>query len=395
MKTRYYLILTVVLLFAAFGKSLAQPCVAGGCLPSSTQWPSGLNSTTSTTFVPISSSMYAGEYALCSVVSGTTYQWSLCTVDGGIASYDSELTLFRASTNFPLCYNEDFCGLDAKITWTASFTGNVKIQINQDGCQTNSINTTLVWRVGSGTGSADAAVRNVYSMGIISKTHSNPHVVKARISNLGTTTFTNRPVTLSVTGANSFSNTQTIASLAPGASTIVTFAGYNSTSTGTNTVTVSVPADGNLSNNSLSVSQSVNNNAASYQYGSTRDGGLGFNAGTGEVAAKFTTSGATTITQVNVPFNLDGAAFRLKIWSATAAGNPGTVLYTSPIYYSSTGTNYLTVSPAVPVSGTFFVGAVQVTAGINYGIAYQDETPLRTGTFYGNANPATPSWSDI
>ena len=56
-------------------------------------------------------------------------------------------------------------------------------------------------------------------------------------------------MTLNVTGANAFTNTQLVSSLAVGASTLVTFAPYTSTVAGTNTVAVTVPADGNNSKN--------------------------------------------------------------------------------------------------------------------------------------------------
>ncbi|HRD54747.1 MAG TPA: hypothetical protein PKY96_19085, partial [Flavobacteriales bacterium] len=64
---------------------------------------------------------------------------------GGNATYDSQLTLYT-DLDAILCYSDDLCGDDAKIRWTATFTGFVKTRVMQYNCVTNSTNTTLVWR---------------------------------------------------------------------------------------------------------------------------------------------------------------------------------------------------------------------------------------------------------
>jgi predicted RNase H-like HicB family nuclease len=117
-----------------------------GCSSSGTNYPTGtMNPTTS--WQVASTLIYAGEYSLYNVVSGTVYEWSLCTADGGDASYDSELTLFNnAILATGLAYADDVCGDDAKITWTATFTGVARIMVNQYACTTNSTGTTLVYR---------------------------------------------------------------------------------------------------------------------------------------------------------------------------------------------------------------------------------------------------------
>src|SRR5690606_21038245 len=92
----------------------------------------------------------------------------------------------------------------------------------------------------------------------------NPHVVTAMVINTGQNAKTNVPVTLVVSGANSFTTTATIASL-PSADTImVSFPGYTPTNLGTNTLTVSVPADDNPNNSTKTYSQIVTNQQISY-----------------------------------------------------------------------------------------------------------------------------------
>jgi Secretion system C-terminal sorting domain len=129
-------------LLAQDGECLSGPCAFGG-----TQFPSGTQTTSSTTFVTVATNIFAGEWQRYSVTTGNTYEWSLCSADGGSASYDSQLSLYNDS-NAGLCYSDDLCtGSDAKIRWTATYTGFARTRVNVYNCSTNSTNTTLVWRV--------------------------------------------------------------------------------------------------------------------------------------------------------------------------------------------------------------------------------------------------------
>lgn len=129
----------------------AQQCLTGGCnLTTATLFPAATQNSFNV-FSVVSTTCWAGEYSLYNVVSGQTYEWSTCTADGGLASYDSELTLSNnTSPATTICYSDDACGDDAKIQWTATFTGVARILLTvkngTTGCQTNSENTTLVWR---------------------------------------------------------------------------------------------------------------------------------------------------------------------------------------------------------------------------------------------------------
>ncbi|OFX23751.1 MAG: hypothetical protein A2033_12910 [Bacteroidetes bacterium GWA2_31_9] len=113
------------------------------------QYPSTIFTTTSSAWTTVSSANYAGDYAIYNVTNGNSYEWSLCASDGGNCSYDGYLTLFDGSTNTTITYNDDFCSDDPKITWTATFTGTVKVLITAYQCNTNTTNTTVVWRCSS------------------------------------------------------------------------------------------------------------------------------------------------------------------------------------------------------------------------------------------------------
>lgn len=99
-----------------------------------TQYPSGVLTPPPGSFAVVDACNYSGEYNLHNVVAGNTYEWSLCTTDGGIVSWDLELTLYNNSTQQLLAYNDDFCGVDPKITWTANFTGVVRLIVTDFGC---------------------------------------------------------------------------------------------------------------------------------------------------------------------------------------------------------------------------------------------------------------------
>ncbi|MBK7171764.1 MAG: T9SS type A sorting domain-containing protein [Bacteroidales bacterium] len=114
----------------------------------------GCNSTTlypSSTLTPTTSwktqnSIYAGEYAVFNVTSGRVYHFSYCSADGATASYDSELTLRNRTTDAFIAYSDDACGDDAKIIWTATFTGTVKLVTTVYGCGTNTTSTKLRYK---------------------------------------------------------------------------------------------------------------------------------------------------------------------------------------------------------------------------------------------------------
>jgi hypothetical protein len=114
-----------------------------GC-NSTTQYPS--STLTPTTSWKSQKSIYAGEYTAFKVTSGITYIWSYCSADGGVASYDSEITLRNKANDAFIAYSNDACGDDAKITWTATFTGNVKVVTTKYSCGTNTVKSTLRYK---------------------------------------------------------------------------------------------------------------------------------------------------------------------------------------------------------------------------------------------------------
>jgi len=118
--------------------SLVQGCNSTARYPSTTLTP--------TTAWKTQNSINAGEYTVFNVVLGRIYNFSYCSTDGATASYNSELTLRNFTTDAFIAYSDDACGDDAKIIWTATFTGTVKLVTTAAGCGTNTINTKLRYR---------------------------------------------------------------------------------------------------------------------------------------------------------------------------------------------------------------------------------------------------------
>ncbi|MBK8498168.1 MAG: T9SS type A sorting domain-containing protein [Flavobacteriales bacterium] len=128
--------------------SFGQPgqCLGGGCSVAAALYGSAQTNTTAT-FVLGPGCQFASEYTLYNVVSGSIYEWSLCSADGALSgTSDTQLTLRNNADNSFLCYSDDLCGALSKILWTATFTGVVRAYINQYSCLTNSNCHTIAWR---------------------------------------------------------------------------------------------------------------------------------------------------------------------------------------------------------------------------------------------------------
>ena len=238
---------------------------------------------------------------------------------------------------------------------------------------------------------SDASVANVYTLGKIITPAGLPHAVQAIITNTGNQALTNVPVTLNVTGANTFTNTQTVAALAVGASARVTFANYPATlALGTNTVTVNLAADGNNNNNSLAVRQLINTTRQSYiaPDETTPTSALGQGTADGILASKFTASSPLYISAVsdyilNTTSSPVGRTMYAVILSST-----GTILGRSADYVVTTAdldavkTLTLTTPVTVP-AGDYYVGIAQpASPSAFYPVGLIAETPTRPGAFF-------------
>lgn len=115
----------------------------GQCANCNAQYPAGTQSTTSNTLTTVNTCIYGGEYAVYNVTAGQTYTWTTC----GFTAFDTQLTLWTGNscgTGF-LAYNDDFCGLQSTITWTATFTGTVNLLVSRYNCGNQTSCMTVQW----------------------------------------------------------------------------------------------------------------------------------------------------------------------------------------------------------------------------------------------------------
>ncbi len=246
----------------------------------------------------------------------------------------------------------------------------------------------------------DAAITTVYTLGKLPIPFAVPHVISTSIVNNGTNTLTNLDVTLGITGANTFSNTKTIASLPPGASTLISFDAFSPVVTGFNNISVSVPADDFSDDNNKTIVQKITANAYSYAYGDVASSATGFSitalnpTGTGDIVASFVTHTPATINQAGVRFATGGQPFKIGIWDKSGNGTPGNLIWESVEQISTAGEFTLPVNPSVAVSDTFYIGVKQI-GSTNVQFAYQNESPIRPGTFFLTYPTGNTAWADF
>jgi GH25 family lysozyme M1 (1,4-beta-N-acetylmuramidase) len=150
--------------------SNAQTCASGGCTAAATQtsqYPTTTFASSSSAWNTVSAYMNAGNWTLFNITSGQTYEWTYCANFGGSQGWDAELTLFNNASNSVLCYANNSglsgCTSSPYISWTATFTGVVKLLTTQSGCVTNSgaPYSKLVWRNSSAPASSGGLVYGI------------------------------------------------------------------------------------------------------------------------------------------------------------------------------------------------------------------------------------------
>ncbi len=86
-------------------------------------------------------SAWGGDYYLFNVISGNTYVFRTCFTEN--ASINTVLSLYNAAGTTLITFNDDFCGQQSQISWTATFTGQVRLSYYQSGCTTVFVDTKI------------------------------------------------------------------------------------------------------------------------------------------------------------------------------------------------------------------------------------------------------------
>jgi len=214
----------------------------------------------------------------------------------------------------------------------------------------------------------DAGIFDVVSVGKLPLAYGGSQDIVAIIKNTGTATLTNLPVTLQVSGANTYTFTQAITSLAAGAITTITFGGYTPSATGNNVLSVSVPGDDDNSNNTLSQNQVITTNifALSNNDAFTPDNSVGFGSFDGLILVKMPVYISSALAGVRVSLTTDNAASGNIIYGVLLSST-GNIIAQSPNYTIQNADlgQFVTFNFPVPQAltpATYYIGLAQTSS---------------------------------
>lgn len=259
----------------------------------------------------------------------------------------------------------------------------------------------------------DVATQVIYGYDRLVVPSGSPAVIRALVRNAGTTAVANFTVSLNITGANTLPGgplTQTVNSLAIGATEVVTFPAVGLSATGNNTVTVttSLTNDGNATNDGRSMNMETNATTSSYDTPNLGSAGVVFAGGVDVYyGAKFTLSAPRDIIGVKTYIGEAGASATSKtsvgetVYGVVIDATTGALLARSANYVITTADvgaahTFNMTSPATVQAGDVIVGMARgaATSTINfYPYMVQTEDPTRPNTFYAGSTvtPAAPS----
>jgi len=108
--------------------------------------------------------IYGGEYIRVNVVSGQTYTFSTCG-----SFWDTSITLYNAGGAVPIAFNDDSveCGFQSYITWTATFTGVLRVLVDTWDCLSifNCATISVTWVGSPPAGTTNDACVNATPIG--------------------------------------------------------------------------------------------------------------------------------------------------------------------------------------------------------------------------------------
>ena len=245
----------------------------------------------------------------------------------------------------------------------------------------------------------DASVDYVVSYGAVPRDLVGPLLLQAIVTNRGANALTNLPVHLTVTGANSFTDSQTVASLAAcGGQATVTFAGFTASTLGGDSIIFDLDDDDDVANNSKSAPMNVTVSQYSFKYpGTTASGGVGLTGATGALVGKFTTTFATSVTSVTLEFAAASATtYRVAVYADSGTGTPGAQLYLDGADRTVAVAGPVTIPIGlVPVGPGMFFAGIQQTNTTNASLSFDNEVPVRSGKFYLSASLPVTTWADF
>lgn len=215
--------------------------------------------------------------------------------------------------------------------------------------------------------------------GIFNNTIKTSQTVTSIVSNTSVAALTNVPVTLTITGANPFTLTQTIPSIAAGGSSTLLFNNVPTINLGAQMLTVTIPADQVPGNNSRTFTQTVQCDTISYVQTPVQSGAVGFNTGAGLIGVRHTIP-SNIVTYVKSVSNYFPT-------TANVSGNTmkGLLLDGNGVILDSTALITITAGMlGTKQSFNFINGAINVAGGAIY-VGFRQSANATTGYFpFGN-----------
>ncbi len=274
------------------------------------------------------------------IIAGMTQVYSgAYTVPNTATNIDLTLTTPFVYTGGSVYVAFDFNRTGTAATTGAGYGANSALvggcvsQVNQTAAPTTLVANDFRPSIRFGfvnPNSNDMSIEAISSLGNVATAIGLPTPISAVVTNKSNTTLTNVVVSAGVSGSNSYSNSQTIPTLAAGAATTVNFADWTPTALGTNVINVSVPADQVNSNNSINFNSTTTCfTSGTGQSGVSYAGGVGFNTGTGIISTPILNSVATTIVGVNLAISSDAASVGKTVFGVLL-DNAGVILAQSP-----------------------------------------------------------------
>lgn len=287
-----------------------------------------------------------------------------------------------AATGAGYAANTAIVGSSGAAQSATAFPANLTITTN------NQFRPELTWGADDRKAN-EVEVVTLFAKGRNPRTYGTPEVIQAIVRNNGYANRANLPVTLNIAGANTFTNVQTVANLAPDSTQLVTFSAFTGTALGFNNVTVSVPADENNANNTRTWAQEQTDSIYSYNDSVTvGNGAVGYNTGSGLLLSRFSITGTRSVAAARVRIG-DGAAIAGNSVYAVVLNDSGVIVAQSaPVAITAAELRTWVVFPfSAPVNitnGNFFIGLAQPANSATgyFPVAFQGETPTRANAYF-------------
>ncbi len=215
----------------------------------------------------------------------------------------------------------------------------------------------------------EASVQHIIGHGKLPITMHSPYNFSVVVKNNASVTMTNVVVNLEMSGANTFSTTTSIPSIAAGATLITSFPAFTPTAQGASNVTVSLLPDDNSFNNVGIMTQSVTCEVLSWlpqlPAGSFTTG-VGFQTGSGSIVTRIKPAINSTIIAVDLAISSDGSNVGKPVYGLLLAANGALIAKTNTVVLTNQDLNKFKTfffPTEIPLTGNtvYHVGLSQPT----------------------------------